>query len=262
MAINRKVEAAAKRLREAAQKGIVCEPVRNLIGTTDLEKAYAVQEINTALRIAQGAKIVGSKIGLTSLAVQKQLGVDQPDFGILWQDKEVLNGGEIAMSELMQPRAEAEIAFVLGKDLTSTHLTSIDMLSAIDYALASIEIVGSRIKDWDIKITDTIADNASASHWVVGHRPVKLENLDLLNCKMVMENNGKIVSEGIGRNCLGSPINAMLWLAQKMVALGRPMQAGDVILTGALGPMVSAKAGDNFKVTIEGLGEVSAKFVE
>jgi len=262
MTINRTIEAAAKRLREAENKGKVCEPVRNLIGITDLEKAYAVQEMNTALRLAQGARIVGSKIGLTSLAVQKQLGVDQPDFGMLWNDREVLNGGEISMKELMQPRAEAELAFVLGKDLTADNLTSIDILSAIDYALASIEIVGSRIKNWDIKITDTIADNASASHWVVGHQPVKLENIDLLNCKMVMENNGKVVSEGIGSNCLGSPINATLWLAQKLVKMGRPMRAGDLILTGALGPMVTAKAGDNFRVTIEGAGAVSVQFVE
>jgi len=261
MTINRNIEAAAKRLREAEAKGIVCEPIRNIIGTTDIEKAYAVQAINTALRIAQGARPVGSKIGLTSTAVQKQLGVDQPDFGILWHDREVNNGGEISMKELMQPRAEAEIAFVLGKNLTSERLTTIDIISAIDYALASIEIVGSRIKNWDIKITDTIADNASASHWVVGHQPLKLENIDLLNCKMVMENNGIVVSEGIGKNCMGSPVNAMLWLAQQMVKMGRPMQAGDVILTGALGPMVSAKAGDNFRVLIEGASEVSVKFI-
>ena len=260
--INKKVEAAAKRLREAAQKGIACEPVRNLIGTTDLAKAYAVQEINTALRIAEGARVIGSKIGLTAPVVQKQLGVDQPDFGMLWNDKEVLNGGEVSMKDLMQPRAEAEIAFVLGQDLTRDRLTSVDILSAIDYAVASIEIVGSRIADWNIKITDTIADNASASHWVIGHKPVKLENLDLINCKMVMENNGKVVSEGVGKACLGSPINAMLWLAQKMQQIGKPMKAGDIILSGALGPMVSAKAGDNFRVTIEGLGEVSAAFVD
>lgn len=254
------LEAMAERLRTASQSGVPCAPVRELIGTTDLEQAYAVQEINTALRIADGARIIGSKIGLTSLSVQKQLGVDQPDFGVLWNDREVENGGEVSMSALLQPKAEAEIAFVLGKDLTAENLTSIDVLSAVDYALASIEIVGSRIKDWDIKITDTIADNASASHWVVGHRPVKLENLDLLNCKMVMKKNGVVVSEGVGKNCLGSPVNAMLWLANKLVAMGRPMRAGDLILTGALGPMVSAQAGDHFSATIEGLGEVSAKF--
>ena len=262
MSTNNNIEAAAKRLREAEVNGVACEPVRNLIGETDIEKAYAVQAINTAFRIAQGAKPIGSKIGLTAPVVQKQLGVDQPDFGMLWQDKEVDNGGVISIKELMQPRAEAELAFVLGQDLTSEQLTAVDIISAVDYALASIEIVGSRIKNWDIKITDTIADNASASHWVVGHQPVKLENIDLLNCKMVMKNHGVIVSEGVGKNCLNSPINATLWLARQLVKMGTPMQAGDVILTGALGPMVNAKAGDNFQVTIEGAGEVSVGFVE
>lgn len=260
--IDANIEVAAERLREAAKNGVTCEPVRNLIGIDDLEKAYAVQEINTALRIAQGARIIGSKIGLTSKAVQKQLGVDQPDFGVLWNDTEILNGGEISMKELMQPKAEAEIAFVLGKDLDKDVITSVDILSAIEYALPSIEVVGSRIANWDIKITDTIADNASASHWVVGHRPVKLENFDLINCKMKMENNGELVSEGVGKACLGSPINAMLWLAQKMKTIGKPMKAGDLILSGAIGPMVAAKAGDHFTVTIEGLGEVSVAFVD
>ncbi len=258
----RNIEAAAKRLREAAQKKITCDPVRHLIGEKDIEKAYAVQEINTALRIANGGKVVGSKIGLTSPAVQKQLGVDQPDFGMLWADTEVWNNGEISVQEIMQPKAEAEIAFVLGKDLTSDTITTVDVLSAIDYALASIEIVGSRIEGWNIRITDTIADNASASHFVLGHRPVSLENLDLINCKMVMYKNGEKVSEGTGGQCLGSPINAIFWLAKTMVQLGKPMRAGEVILTGALGPMVNVSAGDTFKAEIEGLGEVGVRFTE
>lgn len=256
------VEAAARQLREAADSGVTCEPIRNLIGITDLETAYAIQEVNTALRIQGGARVVGSKIGLTSKAVQTQLGVDQPDFGMLWNETEILNGDSISIKQLMQPKAEAEIAFVLGQDLDSDTLTSVDILSAIDYALPSIEIVGSRIANWDIKITDTIADNASASHWVIGHRPVKLENIDLINCQMKMENNGTLVSEGLGKACLGSPINAMLWLAKKMQAIGKPMKAGDLILSGALGPMVPVNAGDNFRVTIEGLGEVSVGFTE
>lgn len=257
-----KIETAAQRLREAGESGQTCAPVRDLIGEVDIEKAYQVQEINTLHRIAAGAKIIGSKIGLTSPAVQKQFGISQPDFGMLWDDREVWNGGEISIREIMQPRAEAEIAFVLGKDLRGQNLTSIDVISAIDYALASIELVGSRIENWDIRITDTIADNASASHWVVGHKPVKLENLDLINCKMQMEKNGKVVSEGIGSACLGSPINAMLWLAKTMARLGKPMCVGDVVLTGALGPMVSVEAGDFFRAAIEGLGEVSVKFME
>lgn len=257
-----KIELAAKQLREAADSGITCEPIRNLIGEKDLKAAYEVQEINTAIRIENGASIVGCKVGLTAPVVQKQLGVDQPDFGMLWDDTEISNGGEISVKALMQPKAEAEIAFVLKEDLDKETLTSVDVISAIDYAITSIEIVGSRISNWDIKITDTIADNASASHWVVGHKPMKLDAIDLINCKMTMYNNGKIVSEGFGNACLGSPINAVLWLARKMKELGKPMRAGQIILSGALGPMVNIKAGDNIKVEIEGIGEVSASFVD
>ncbi len=255
------ISAAAKRLREAAAEHITCLPVRDLIGATDHDKAYAVQEINNALRMAEGARRVGSKIGLTSTVVQKQFGINEPDYGILFDDMEVLNGTEISVQKLMQPRAEAEIAFVLGKDLNSPSIGVADVLSAIDYAVASIEIVGSRIEGWDIRITDTIADNASASHFVLGHRPMKLSNLDLLNGKMVMEKNGEVVSEGKGADCLGSPINAVLWLARTMSKLEKPMRAGDIILSGALGPMVAATAGDHFKVVIDGLGEVSVDFV-
>jgi len=257
-----KIEEAALRLRKAEQEKKVCNPIRDLIGTEDLSAAYGIQRINTELRINGGARIIGHKIGLTAPVVQKQLGVDQPDFGLLWHDKEVQNGGNISVSELMQPRAEAEIAFILGQDLDMENITTVDVIRAIEYGLAAMEIVGSRIKDWDIKITDTIADNASASHWVIGHKPAKLHHLDLINCKMKMENNGKLVSEGIGKACLGSPINSLQWLANKMVLMGLPLKAGDLILTGALGPMVNVTSGDNFNVTIEGLGSVSAAFVD
>lgn len=262
MSIDTNIGMAAKRLRDAKLSGVACEPIRELIGNTDLVKAYAVQEINTAIRLKEGRKIVGRKIGLTAPVVQKQLGVNQPDFGMLWDDTEIQNGGEISMKELMQPKVEAEIAFVLGKDLTSETLTSVDIISSVEYALASIEIVGSRIKNWDIKITDTIADNASASHWLIGHTPVKLDSFDILNCKMTIKQNNKVVSEGIGKACLGSPVNAMLWLARKMQAIGKPMREGDLILTGALGPMIVANEGDDFKVVIEGLGEAGLSFVK
>ncbi len=254
-------EAVAQILRESNEQKITCDPIRNIIGITDLAKAYEIQAINSKHRIAKGARVVGKKIGLTSTAVQKQLGVDQPDYGLLFDDMEVLNGGEISCKELMQPKVEAEIAFVLKKDLDSTSITVTEMLSAIDYAVASIEIVGSRIQDWNIKITDTIADNASASHFVIGHRPVRLENIDLINCKMRMYKNGEEVSEGSGSACLGSPINACIWLAKTMASHGAPLKAGEVILSGALGPMSSVEAGDNVKAVIEGLGEVSVNFV-
>jgi len=256
------IQTVAKILREAADSKITCDPIRDIIGITDLSKAYEIQAINSKIRIAGGARVVGSKIGLTSVAVQKQLGVDQPDYGLLFDDMEVLNGGEISYKELMQPKVEAEIAFVLKKDLNSTSITTSEMLSAIDYALPAIEIVGSRVKDWNIKITDTIADNASASHFVVGHQPTRLENIDLINCKMSMYKNGEEVSKGTGSACLGSPINACIWLAKTMAAHGSPLKAGEVILSGALGPMAAVEAGDHVKAVIEGLGEVKLNFRE
>ena len=257
-----KLEAAALLLYQAEVQKILCDPIRDIIGTTDLDAAYTVQQINTAKKIGSGARVIGHKIGLTAPVVQQQLGVDQPDFGLLWDDKEVKDGGEISVSELMQPKAEAEIAFVLAKDLDGDQIRSENIVDAIHYAMASIEIVGSRIKNWDIKITDTIADNASASHWVVSGKQVHLKELDLLNCRMNMTKNGELVSEGVGSNCLGSPLYALEWLARKMVVMGEPLRSGDLILTGALGPMVPIYAGDHFEATIEGLGAVSVSFNE
>ena len=251
---------AAERLWLAAETQETCAPIRDLIGTTDLASAYAIQQINTEKRRKSGARVVGSKIGLTSPAVQQQLGVDQPDFGLLFRDMEVDQGLEMDYSLLMQPKVEAEIAFILGKDLTMEQPTSAEIMSAIDYAVASIEIVGSRIRDWDIRITDTIADNASASHFVLGHQPVKLEALDLVGCRMAMSVNGEQVVEGVGAACLGSPVNAVKWLAQTMHRIGTPLQAGDIILSGALGKMAPVSPGDSVVAQIEGLGSVSVSF--
>ena len=262
MISNEIIKEAARRLRDAELNKVVCAPLRDLLGAEDQKAAYAVQQLNAKFRKAEGARVIGHKIGLTSFAVQKQLGVDQPDFGLLWSDREVNNGGEVSMSELMQAKAEAEIAFVLSQDLNTNCLSMVDVINAIDYALCSIEIVGSRIKDWDIKITDTIADNASASHWVIGHKPVKLQNIDLVNCTMKMTCNGDIVSGGTGKACLGSPLNAVLWLAQKMMEMGKPLKRGDLILSGALGPMVSVNSGDHIEVEIEGLGGASVSFIK
>ncbi len=252
----------AAKLRLAHDQRQTIKPLRTEIGTDDIDLSYAIQDINTNYRLDNGAHIVGKKIGLTSFAVQKQLGVDQPDFGILFDDMEVLTGQSISMSQLMQPRVEAEIAFVLGEDLDYPGITVIDLIAAIDYALPSIEIVGSRIENWDIKITDTIADNASASHYVLGHTPRTTDAYDMINCNMSMTKNGELVSTGRGSACLGSPLNAALWLAKTMIAYGKPLQAGELILSGAVGPMVSVAAGDDIHAEIEGLGTVSVSFTE
>ena len=249
------IEQAASRLFEAAQTGIACEPVRDLI-KLDLEAAYAVQDINTQRYLKAGRRLVGRKIGLTSLAVQKQLGVDQPDFGALYADMEFFDGDVIPLSKVAQPKAEAEIAFILSADIPNADVTASEICAAIDYAVPAIEIVGSRIRNWDIRISDTIADNASSGLYVLGGPMRSLDGLDLAGASMRMYRNGNPVSYGAGDACLGNPINAVVWLARKCAALGAPLKAGEVILSGALGPMVEMIAGDTFEARISGLGSV------
>jgi 2-keto-4-pentenoate hydratase len=253
------MEAAAARLRDAQDKGLPCAPVRELIGDSDIAAAYAVQKINNDLRIANGSKVVGLKIGLTSLAVQKQLGVDQPDFGLLFADTEVKNGGSMKASAILQPKAEAEIAFVMKDDLMG-EISEETALEAIDYVVGAIEIVGSRVLNWDIRITDTVADNASASHFVMGDIRRSAHEIDLTAVTMQLHKNGNLVSEGIGSACLGSPLKALVWVAKTFAALGTPLKAGDIVLSGALGPMCAGEAGDTFAASIEGFGTVSFTF--
>ncbi len=253
------IEAAAARLREAQAQGLPCAPVRELIGETDIATAYAIQKVNNDLRVSEGAVVVGQKIGLTSLAVQKQLGVDQPDFGLLFADTQVSNGGSLPAASILQPKAEAEIAFVMKSDLTN-NITEDSVAAAVDYAVGAIEIVGSRVLNWDIRITDTVADNASASHFVLGDVRKSLHEVDLASIKMQLYKNGVLSSEGIGAACLGSPLKALTWLAQTFADLGTPLKAGDIVLSGALGPMCAGEAGDTFVAQIESFGEVTFTF--
>ena len=250
----------AARLREAAATGRAIAPIREDLAAGGVAAAYAVQAANTHYYIAAGRRPVGRKIGLTSRAVQKQLGVDSPDFGMLFADMEVADGEEVALSRLMQPKVEAEITLVLKRDLARGQLGLADVMSAIDYALPSIEIVGSRIENWNIGLLDTIADNASSGLFVLGGRPVAIDAIDWRLCGMVMERRGEQVSAGAGAACLGSPLNAALWLARTMVEVGSPLRAGDLIMTGALGPMVGVAPGDVIDVRINGLGSVRAAF--
>ena len=257
----------AHRLHAAEAGRSPIPPVRELIreaaGNGDqIAAAYAVQQHNVRQRCDTGARIVGRKIGLTSLAVQKQLGVDSPDFGTLFADMAVGDGEEIALSRTLQPKVEAEIALVLERDLTQEKHTFADIISATAYAVAAIEVVGSRIANWEIKLADTIADNASSGLFVLGSRPVPLRDLDLVNCAMTMERAGLQVSAGTGAACLGNPLNAAAWLADVMVKMGAPLRAGDVLMSGALGPMVAVNPGDRFVARIDGLGEVRAVFSE
>ena len=256
------IATAARRLWEA-EASTPCTPVRDLIGTEDLDAAYAVQELSTARALKQGRRIVGRKIGLTSPAVQKQLGVDRPDFGMLFADMAAGEGLPIAADRTMQPKIEAEIALILGADLPQVDPTVADIVMATAYAVPALEVVGSRIADWDIRITDTIADNASSGLFVLGGPARPLAGLDLgAGAKMKLRRGDEVVSEGSGAACLGHPLNAAVWLAGEMARRGRPLKAGEVVLTGALGPMVPVAPGDTFTAEIEGLGQVTAKFAE
>ncbi len=253
-------EAAAALLKAAHASGQPIAPLRERLPHTRLDDAYAIQEVNTRAWLAEGRRLVGRKIGLTSRAVQAQLGVDQPDFGMLFADMAVGDGEPVTAGCLIQPKVEAEVALVLGRDLTQGRHTYADLLRATEYALPAIEIVDSRIADWNIQLLDTVADNASSGLFVLGGRPVRLQDVDLTACAMQMQRGGEVVSQGNGRACLGSPLNAAVWLADVMARCGRPLQAGDVVLTGALGPMVAVRSGDHFHVSIEGLGQVSTLF--
>ena len=251
---------AAHRLLHAAETRTPCPPVRDLIGASDVDAAYAVQERLTAARLAGGATIVGRKIGLTSPAVQAQLGVDRPDFGVLFDDMDATGDGRIRAGRLLQPKVEAEIAFVLGADLVDGDLGPGQVRDAVAYAVAALEIVDSRIAGWDITFGDTVADNASSGMFVLGTDRVALTDFSPVSVEMELTLNGHVVSTGTGAACLGDPLAALAWLAHAAREHGRPLRAGQVVLSGALGPMVAVAPGDTVDATLTGLGTVDATF--
>lgn len=254
------LQQAADSLRQAHDARSMCDPVRGLLNGGTPEDAYAVQDLNTEQWLNEGRRLIGRKIGLTSAAIQRQLGVDQPDYGMLYADMAFADGEEVPLDRLIQPKVEGEIAFYLGGDLDGDGLTSADVMAAVDYVVAAVEIVDSRVKDWDIRLIDTIADNASSGVYTLGSQPRKLTGLDLRLCGMVIEHKGEPVSVGAGAACLGNPLTATLWLARKMVDVGRPLRKGDLVLSGALGPMVTVTPGAAYECRISGLGSVHVNF--
>ncbi|MER6944353.1 fumarylacetoacetate hydrolase family protein [Nonomuraea sp. NPDC000554] len=249
---------AADRLLEAARFGKPCPPIRDLISTG--ADAYAVQAINTRRALDAGRRLVGRKVGITNPLVQQHFGIDQPDYGMLFADMSYLDGLPVPVEGFLQPRAEAEVALVMGADLVGGPFTAAEVLRAVEFALPAIEIADSRVADWDITLADTIADNASAGAFVLGNTPVPLAGLDLRSSRMTMTRRGEEVSAGTGAACLGHPVNAAVWLAGALGRTDRPLRAGDVVLTGALGPVVPVEPGDEFEVSIDGLGSVRAAF--
>ncbi len=253
------VQRADDRLRVALETGVPCAPVRDLLGD-DQDAAYAVQSLGVARRLAQGHRLIGRKIGLTSPSVQAQFGVYTPDYGALFDDMVVADREPLDLGRFLQPRVEAEVAFVLGRDLDSPTANVADVLRATEFVLPSIEVVDSRIVGWDIRIADTIADNASSGAIVLGTTPRTLDGLDLTAIGMSLDHAGEVISTGSGAACLGSPVVAVAWLARTAARHGTPLRAGDVVLSGALGPMVAVNGPGVFRARIDGLGEVRANF--
>lgn len=254
-------EQAVERLALAQQTQTPCAPVRDLIGA-DPATAYAVQRAGITRRIQAGASVVGRKVGLTSPAVQAQLGVDQPDLGVLLDDMGHPDRAIVPLAGLLQPKVEAEVAFVLGSDLVEGDFGPDQVRAAVDHAVAAIEIVDSRIAGWDITFADTVADNGSSALYVLGTMTRTLSEVEPVDVEMTMTRGGEVVSTGNGAACLGDPLLALAWLARTARDFGEPLRAGQVILSGALGPMITVTPGDTFEAHISGLGSVSVTFDE
>ena len=234
------------------------EPLLGRIPGITIEHAYHISKELLACRLAEGERVIGKKIGVTSPAVQNMLGVHQPDFGYL-TDAMFFEHEMPISSLLIQPRAEGEIAFTLSQDLAGPGITPADVLAATETVHPCFEVVDSRIRDWKIAIEDTVADNASSGLFVMGEGRSP-EGVDFEGCKMVVRKNGAFLSEGLGNAALGSPLKAVAWLANTLGSFGVPLNAGEVILSGSLVPLEPVVAGDHMHLSIEGIGATEVQF--
>ncbi|MBQ0757301.1 MAG: 2-oxopent-4-enoate hydratase [Amphritea sp.] len=249
-------------LYEAMIQRHTLRPFTERFDDITIEDAYNISLRMIERRVAAGEKIIGKKIGVTSKAVQNMLNVHQPDFGFLTDSMAYSEGQEMPIStQLMQPKAEGEIAFILKKDLLGPGITNADVLAATDCVIPCFEVVDSRIENWNIKIEDTVADNASCGLFILGDKAVDPRKVDLATCGMVVEKNGSIISTGAGAAALGSPVNCVAWLANTLGQFGIPLKAGEVILSGSLVPLEPVQAGDFMSVSIGGIGSASVRFV-
>lgn len=251
---------AAAALARAERERAAIDPLTDTYEDIDVLDAYAIQQIQIADRVAAGASVVGHKVGLSSAAMQTMMGVDEPDYGHLLDDMFVFEADRIAMDELCQPRAEIELAFVLGEPIDGAHATVADVLRATAYVMPSIEVVDSRIVDWRIRIEDTIADNASSGRVVLAGNATRLADVDPRLIGAVLRRNGEIVETGATGAVLGNPVTAVAWLARKVHAHGVALQAGHVVLPGSCTRAVDVRAGDTIRADFDGIGHVSIRF--
>jgi 2-oxopent-4-enoate hydratase len=251
--------ATADLLFDAEQQARAVPPP-TATGPLTLDEAYAIQQHNVRRRVALGERLVGRKVGITSVAVQSWLKVNEPDFGALFASMIIPDGGSCPVSALIQPRVEAEVAFVLGADLPSADPTTADVVRATDHVCAAIEIIDSRVADWKITLEDTVADNASSARFVLATQKTPLTGLALPTAGCALRKNGRVASTGAGAACLGDPVHAVVWLARTLALRGTPLVAGDIVLSGALGPVVPVAAGDHIEADVAHVGRCSVRF--
>jgi 2-oxopent-4-enoate/cis-2-oxohex-4-enoate hydratase len=247
-------------LHQAWENASQIPPITDSVPKITVEEAYQIQLKLMAKRIAEGEAVVGKKIGITAKVVMKMLGVDQPDFGHLMSGMEFQESQSLPFNKFCQPKGEGEIAFLLKKDLTGPGITRDQIIEATECVIPAFEIVDSRIQDWNIKIQDTIADNASAGAFVIGSSRTSLKGLDLATCGMVLKKNGEIIGTGNGAATLDHPLNAVGWLANTLGSLGMSLKAGEIILSGSLSVMFPIQSGDSLEMEIEGVGKTMCHF--
>jgi 2-keto-4-pentenoate hydratase len=254
------VAALADALERAERERVQIAPL-TASASFDGRTAYAIQRETARRRLARGETRVGMKVGLTSEPMQRMLDVDEPDYGHLFASMRVEHDAVVACAELLQPRVEAEIAILLGRELRGPGVTDEDVLAACDYVAPALEIIDSRIRDWKIALSDTIADNGSSARFVLGPQRVPPNELDLAAITMTFTKNGQTVGSGAGSAVLGSgPLRAVAWLANTLADAGLVLAAGDVVLPGALSAAIAAAPGDEFRATFAGLGDVAVSF--
>ncbi len=254
------IQTLAQELEDARRDRVQVAPLTERYKSITVLDAYRIQQVLIELRQTSGAHLLGRKIGLTSIAIQTALGVSEPDYGQLLSDMHVFTREAVQLQTLVQPRAEGEIAFVLERDLDMPFVTEADVLRCTAFVMPAIEIIDSRIKDWKIKLEDTVADNASCALFVIGSRKTPIDNLDLCALGMSLYRNGNISATGSGAAALGSPVKAVAWLANALRAHGVTMRAGEIILSGGLAATVTPSTGDWLEVVMERLGNVSVRF--
>jgi len=256
----KEIDAIADELYEAEKS---CKPVDAIVGRyqdVGTEDAYKIQMKNVERRIDAGERVVGKKIGLTSLSMQKLLGVFEPDYGHIFENM-LITDNRLSMSKVISPKVEGEIAFIMGEDIAGPGVTPTDVIRATDFLMPSIEVIDSRVRDWKIKIEDTISDNASSACIVLGNRFLDLDEVDMLATGMVLVKNGDIVSTGAAGAVMNNPVYAVTWLINKLAEFGVSVKEGEIILSGSLIAAVDVEEGDVVEVIFDRLGKVDLKII-